>query len=58
MGYLKFDQEIFESYSIRLKEKGFNFSPKDVSTIIDLTEDEILYTPHQTRRKCFNAASR
>lgn len=43
MGYLKFDQEIFEFFSIRLKEKGFNFSPEDVSTIIDLTEDEILY---------------
>ena len=43
MGYLKFDQEIFESYSIGLKEKGFNFSREDVSTIIDLTEDEILY---------------
>ena len=34
MGHLKFDQEIFEFFSIRLKEKGFNFSAEDVSTII------------------------
>lgn len=43
MGHLKLDREIFESFSIRLKEKSLNFSPEDISTIIDLIEDEILY---------------
>ena len=42
MGHLKFDQDILESFFIRLKEKGFNFSHDDLSTIIDLIEDEIL----------------
>lgn len=42
MGHLKFDPDLMGSFSVRLKEKGFNFSHEDLSIIIDLMEDEIL----------------
>lgn len=42
MGHLKLDSEFLESFLIRLKEKGFDFVPNDLATIIDLIEDEIL----------------
>jgi signal transduction histidine kinase len=42
MAHLKFHQDIMESFSIRLKEKGFDFPHDDLSNIIDLIEDEIL----------------
>ena len=42
MAHLKFHQDILESFFIRLKEKGFTFAHDDLSTIIDLIEDEIL----------------
>ncbi len=42
MGNLKFDPDLMGSFSLRLKEKGFNFPPEDLSTILDLIEDEIL----------------
>ncbi len=42
MAHLKFHQDIMESFFIRLKEKGFDFPHDDLSTIIDLIEDEIL----------------
>lgn len=42
MAHLKFHQDILESFFIRLKEKGFNFPHDDLSTIIDLVEEEIL----------------
>ena len=42
MGHLKFDPDILESFFIRLKEKGFNFPHDDLSTIVDLIEEEIL----------------
>lgn len=43
MGHLKFDREIFELFSAGLREKGYNFHPGDISTIIDIMEDEILF---------------
>ncbi len=42
VGHLKFDPDLLDSFFTRLKEKGFNFPPDDLFTIIDLIEDEIL----------------
>ncbi len=42
MGHLKFDPAILESFSRRLKERGFHFPARDLSTILDIVEDEIL----------------
>ncbi len=42
MGHLKLDPDLLESFSLRLKEKGFHFPPEDLSAMIDLIEEEIL----------------
>ncbi len=42
MGHLKFDSDLMGSFVTRLKEKGFDFPPEDLSAIIDLMEEEIL----------------